>query len=256
MGRAVTRQEFVNICLALQKEGALNVNIVTGSHAIPFLADALVAAKIAGLSIPVCWNTSSYESPQSLELIAPHVDIWLPDLKTLEPLVSGTVFAAPDYPLTATNAIRFMIARAPLRFAPSTHQTESRLLGGVIIRHLFLPGKLEETVNVLTWLKENADGKALISLMTQYTPVARNVSPLREMPPHFGAAAQKSAFENRFVNQQEATDLCELAEAFDFEEMFFQELESGDEWLPDFNRVQPFSAALAKPVWHWSCGFI
>jgi putative pyruvate formate lyase activating enzyme len=247
MGRAVPLDEFVAICLALQKAGALNVNIVTGSHAIPFLAAGLAAAKNAGLSIPVCWNTSSYESPQALSLIAPYVDIWLPDLKTLSPLMSEAVFAAPDYPDTAQEAIRFMIDNAPLRFG-------TQLLGGVIIRHLFLPGRFDDTAAVLDWLKANADGKAYISLMTQYTPIARRGSGVRCNAAK-DAPAESAAFENRFVQPREETDLRDIVEAYAFEQVFFQELVRGNDWLPDFSRVQPFSSELAKPVWHWTCGF-
>jgi putative pyruvate formate lyase activating enzyme len=167
MGRAVSQEEFIAVCLELQTRGALNVNIVTGSHAAPFLAAALAQAKKHGLVIPVCWNTSSYESPQALGIIAPHIDIWLPDLKTLDARAEKEIFAAPDYPDAALYAIRFMIEHAPLTYtADGAH-----LLGGVIVRHLFLPGRFEDTARVLEWLKANADGKALISLMTPYTPV-------------------------------------------------------------------------------------
>jgi putative pyruvate formate lyase activating enzyme len=238
MGRIVLQKEFTEICLALQVKGALNVNIVTGSHAIPFLAKALARAKKEGLTIPVCWNTSSYENTTALEMIAPHVDIWLPDFKTLESCAGEKILSAPAYPQTALNAIRFMLDRAPLAYA------DGALTSGVIARHLFLPGRFEDTARVLEWLKANADGKALISLMTQYTPVTA----LKNAAPH-------EAFQNRLVNGQEARDLRELVEAFDFQTVFFQQLDASDEWLPDFSRVQPFSSALAKPVWHWKNGF-
>jgi putative pyruvate formate lyase activating enzyme len=243
MGRAVSQKEFIDICLALQDLGALNINIVTGSHAVPFLAVALAGAKKAGLAIPVCWNTSAYESPHALKIIAPHIDIWLPDLKTIEPRAGKEIFFAPGYPEAALSAIRFMIEHAPLKYAPVADG--ARLLGGVIVRHLFLPGRFEDTARVLEWLKVNADSKALISLMTQYTPVNAQKKD-----------APIEAFENRFVNEQEACDLRELAEAFAFETLFFQELDAGDEWLPDFSRVQPFSNARAQPVWHWKNGFV
>ena len=179
MGRAVSQDEFIAICLALQDAGALNVNIVTGSHAIPVLAAALAGAKKAGLTIPVCWNTSAYESTDALKIIAPHVDIWLPDLKTLDARAGEALFFAPGYPQAALGAISFMLEHAPLKYAPGTDGT--RLLGGVIVRHLFLPGRFEDTARVLAWLKAHADGTALISLMTQYTPVRAQKN---AAPPH------------------------------------------------------------------------
>jgi putative pyruvate formate lyase activating enzyme len=241
MGRPVSRDEFVSICLALQDAGALNVNIVTGSHAIPALAEGLEAAKGAGLSIPVCWNSSAYESPQALAVIAPLVDIWLPDLKSLDSGVCAGIFNAPDYPEAAAGAILFMLASSPLRFAPDGES----LLGGVIVRHLFLPGLIEGTAAVLDWLKAHAASRALISLMTQYTPMPG--APSQGGPP---------VFEDRFVSPREAQDLRDLVDAYGFEEVFFQELLPGSEWLPDFRRPQPFSSALARPLWHWSTGFI
>jgi putative pyruvate formate lyase activating enzyme len=137
-----------------------------------------------------------------------------------------------------------MIERAPLRFDAEDggDDTDARMLGGVIVRHLFLPGGFADTAGVLRCLKEIADDKAFVSLMTQYTPVTRN-----------------NVCENRRVSPQEAAKLRALAERCEFSTLFFQELDadsaaSGDDWLPDFSRVQPFSNALAKPVWHWTCG--
>lgn len=108
MGRAVTEQEFIELCLTLQEAGAKNINIVTGSHAVPALGAGLRAAKQHGLTIPVVWNSSAYETAEALESIADTVDGWLPDLKTLNPETSRRVFAAPDYPEQACAAIETM----------------------------------------------------------------------------------------------------------------------------------------------------
>ena len=83
LGRAVSEKEFVAICLKLQAKGAENINLVTGSHHIPKIAQFIRAAKDAGVSIPFCWNSSAYESVEMLELLKGLVTIWLPDLKTL-----------------------------------------------------------------------------------------------------------------------------------------------------------------------------
>jgi putative pyruvate formate lyase activating enzyme len=122
---------------------------------------------------------------------------------------------------------------------------------------LFLPGRFDDTAAVLDWLKANADGKAYISLMTQYTPIARHGTGACGAGGNAAkdAPAKSAAFENRFVQPREETDLRDIVEAYAFEQVFFQELVRGNDWLPDFSRVQPFSSALAKPVWHWTCGF-
>ena len=117
---------------------------------------------------------------------------------------------------------------------------------GVIIRHLFLPGKFQETADVLQWLKENADTKSCISLMNQYTPVSFNEEKTKL------ERRQKAlkAIENRLVSQEEDLDIQDLIEAYDFEYLFYQELSDDTSWLPDFTKHQPFSNALATPIWH------
>jgi putative pyruvate formate lyase activating enzyme len=239
MGGAVSLNEFAGICRALQNAGAENINIVTGSHAIPVLAEGIREAKNAGLVIPVCWNSSAYETPEALSLLDGLVDIWLPDLKTLNPRMSAALFAAADYPAVAKEAVRFMLEKAPLRLTE-----DGRLQQGVIIRHLFLPGALEDTIKALDWLKKNADGKAIISLMSQYTPIPFAPDGQARRP-------AQAAFENRLVSREEFADLQDLLEAYGFEYLYYQELTPDTDWLPDFERPQPFSNALAKPVWHW-----
>ena len=124
---------------------------------------------------------------------------------------------------------------------------KEKMMQGVIIRHLFLPGRFEDTALALEWLKENADGKAVISLMSQYTPV-----PFDEDETQLGRRKEAlSVIENRLVSQQEDEDLRDIIDAYDFEYLFYQDLCQDTEWLPDFKRTQPFSNLLAKPVWHW-----
>ena len=86
MGKALNIEETVKIFFKLKEQGAENINIVTGSHAIPFFAKAIKQAKDSGLDLPICWNCSAYESVEALEMLKGLVDIWLPDLKTLNPI--------------------------------------------------------------------------------------------------------------------------------------------------------------------------
>ena len=260
MGASVDKKSFSEICLKLQNLGAENINLVTGSHHIPLIAQGLKQAKEDGLTIPVAWNSSAYESVESLELLHSLVDIWLPDLKTLNPEVSAKLFGARDYPDVATKAISWMIKNSPLKTvvcqADAGHVSggteKEKMISGVIIRHLFLPGRFEDTAVTLEWLKQHADGKAYISLMSQYTPV-----PFKGTDEELSARKNAlSSIENRLVNAQEDEDLQDLIEAFDFENLFYQELSDDTSWLPDFTRTQPFSNKLAKPVWHWAKGFV
>ena len=245
LGRPVSRNEFVSICHKLQDAGAENINLVTGSHHIPLIADYLSAARNDGINIPFCWNSSAYEKTEMLELLKGLVTIWLPDFKTLDSTLSKQLFDAPDYPEVCSAAIKWMIENNPLDIREEHNKADSdgspmeKMYQGVIIRHLFLPGKFAETADVLQWLKENADGRACISLMNQYTPIPAKKGKIKE-------------FEDRLVSKEEDLDIQDLIEAYDFDYLFYQELSDDTSWLPDFNRKQPFSNKLAKPLWHFN----
>lgn len=246
MGKEVSTEEFVRLCLALQEKGAENINLITGSHHIPLIAKNISEAKKASVTIPFAWNSSAYESVESLELLKGLVDIWLPDLKTLNPIMSNELFGAADYPQIAKKAIRWMINNSPLKIETVCRNGESKekMFSGVIIRHLFLPGRTEDTQITLDWLKNHADPKACISLMSQYTPV--NSEKCNKI----------TAFQNRLVNNAEDKSLRNMIQKYDFDWLFYQDLSDDTSWLPDFNRTQPFSNALATPVWHWKNGFV
>jgi putative pyruvate formate lyase activating enzyme len=246
MGAAVSGEEFARICLALADRGAENINIVTGSHGIPAIVSGIREARSRGLSLPVLWNSSAYESPAALSLLEDTVDIYLPDLKTLDGGVASRFFNAPDYPEHAEKAIRRMIeTRGELRYAAGRGRAfgEGRVLvSGVIIRHLVLPDYLESTREVLRWFGENGRGRALFSLMTQYTPVKTG-------PGNAGAP-------DRFIRGAEYEKVLRWLEEFEIEDGFYQELVCDSDWLPDFERENPFSSELSLPVWHWKQGFI
>ena len=222
LGTAVTAQEFAEICMMLRDKGAENINIVTGSHAIPAIAEGLAVAKSAGVRIPVLWNSSAYETTGTLELLRESVDIYLPDLKTMDSEIAGKFFKAPDYPRTASSAILKMLETADSKEK-------------VIIRHLILPGFLESSRTVLRWFAENAVGRAQLSLMTQYTPIPNG----KPMP-------------NRFLTEEEYETVLNWLEEYGIEDGFCQELVTGNEWLPDFRKQNPFSSELSVPVWHFT----
>ena len=240
LGRSVSTEEFAEICLALQNKGAENINIVTGSHAVPAIVTGLAAAKASGLpngrlQIPVLWNSSGYETPETLELLNGLVDTWLPDLKTLDGTLSKRLHA-PDYPEAATAAIRWMIKNKPQN---------------VIIRHLILPGHLESTRAVLRWFAENTAGKALLSLMSQYTPITG--------ADQQGGLTRQDGFDRhgpprRFLTKKEYETVLGWLEEFGIEDGFCQDYVTGNDWLPDFTLSNPFSSELSVPVWHFRNG--
>jgi putative pyruvate formate lyase activating enzyme len=228
LGKAISIEEFAKICLALSDSGAENINIVTGSHAVPAIIEGFITARKAGVKIPFLWNSSGYDSLKALEMLKDHIDIYLPDLKTLDTGLAAKFFNAPDYPAVATTAILKMIENAESREKPSSN---------VIIRHLILPGYLESTRAVLQWFADNVKDRALLSLMTQYTPIPN--------------IAEKEALEpapNRYVTKEEYEIVMKWLDEFGIEDGFKQEPLTKDEWLPDFTRENPFPQEIATPV--------
>jgi putative pyruvate formate lyase activating enzyme len=235
MGREVDAREFARICLRLEERGAHNINLVTGTQFAPSIALGLSLAREGGLTIPALWNGSGYEEIETIELLSGSVDVWLPDYKTPDSDTAREFFQAPDYPEKARAAILRMAELSPLRL-------ENGLMkGGVLLRHLLLPGKLAETRLALEWFAKKLKGRALISVMTQYTPI----------PALLGRPAPADP-----VGSAEYGALMDMIEELDLGEGYYQELVPGSDWLPDFNRSNPFSSELSRPVWHWRDGFL
>ncbi|MDR0402797.1 MAG: radical SAM protein [Treponema sp.] len=260
LGRAVTAEDFAEICAALQERGAENINIVTGSHAVPAIAEGLRAAKTgrvrpgkperARLAIPVLWNSSAYELPETLELLAGLAGAFLPDMKTLDGAVAARYFRAPDYPETARAAILKMIDMA------GDKRTETGLYS-VIVRHLVLPGHLDSTKDVLRWFAEECSGRKGVglSLMFQYTVMdragSRNSGAIRKPGP------ERSAVPGRPVSGDEYRAVMGWLDEYGIEDGYCQEpVSAGGDWLPDFENDNPFPSALSVPVWHWRAGFL
>jgi putative pyruvate formate lyase activating enzyme len=252
MGRPVDGKEFAAIALALQGAGAENINIVTGSHAVPAIASALDRARAAGLRVPVLWNSSAYEGRAALDLLRDRVDVYLPDLKTLDGRLGERFFRAPDYPEHAQAAILRMLDfqgelrwKNPVPLPPSPEPPPDGALAsppmvlakGVIIRHLIIPGCLDSTRDVIEWFSRHGRGRALLSLMTQYTP--RPSGSPRDSGPR-----------RRLIREEYLRVMDWLGE-FGINDGFYQEPLTGGDWLPDFNRANPFSSRLSRPVWRW-----
>ena len=161
-------------------QGAENIDLVTPTQFLPEILPALTPE----LPVPVVYNCGGYESVETLRRLEGRVDIYLPDLKYADGTLSLRLSGAADYFPVAAAAIREMVRQTgPYRMAGE------RLRRGVLIRHLILPGQVENSLRVLDWIGETFPrGTVLVSLMRQYTPMAR----VAEMPPF-----------NRRVTQEE-----------------------------------------------------
>ena len=165
-GERVTADRLADIFLDLQSRGAHNVDLITAVHWLPDVLSALRAARERGLTVPVVYNTSAYERTEAVDLLAPYVDVWLPDFKYADGALGAKYSSAPDYPERAAAAIDRMTEAAG---AP-VFDDEGILRRGVIIRHLVLPGHVDDTEAVLRTIAARWKGRALLSLMRQYTP--------------------------------------------------------------------------------------
>ena len=159
MDSAALRQLFEGLIA----QGAENIDLVTPTHYLPTLLPALEPK----LPVPVVYNCGGYERMEALRLLEGKVDIYLPDLKYADDALAQTLSGAKDYFAVATAAIKEMV-----RQVGSPQWEGQRLKKGVIIRHLILPGQVENSLKVLDWIGETfAPGQVLVSLMRQYTPM-------------------------------------------------------------------------------------
>ena len=175
VGKMYDVEGIAELMLRLQGKGAHNVNLVSPAPFVPVLADAIRAAKNRGLSIPVVYNTNSYETLEALRMLDGLVDIYLPDLKYVSGAVSKKYSGTENYFEYAAPAIREMFRQVGLLELDGDGLANK----GVIIRHLVLPGSVDETRRVLKYLAENFPKNITVSLMSQYVPCYK----AEKMPP-------------------------------------------------------------------------
>lgn len=164
-GREISVLRLAEIMLELRSKGAHNVNLVTPTHFLPSIKEALVIAKEKGLDIPIVYNTGSYDTTESLKSLEGLIDIYLPDLKYYLPKTAKAFSLAEAYPNIARCAIAEMV-----RQQPSPIIKDGIMQRGVIVRILLLPGHVAEAKLSLKYLHDTYGDSIYISLMNQYTP--------------------------------------------------------------------------------------
>lgn len=213
-GRPVSISELSDIFLTLQKKGAHNINLVTPTHYVPSIIEAVKGARENGLKIPIVYNTGSYECEKTLEALRDTVDVWLPDLKYYKPETAQKYSSAKDLPAVSRRAIDKMV-----EIAGNPEINENGVMTrGVIVRILLLPGHVAEAKLNVKYLYEKYGDKIYMSLMSQYTPTSDLPSPL-----------------NRRVTVAEYDELVSYAERLGVKNAFTQEREAATEsFIPDF----------------------
>ncbi len=214
VGKEISVTRLREIFYELIDDGADNINLVTPSHYIPQIAKALSGER---LPVPVVYNTSSYEETEALKMLDGLIDIYIPDLKYVKSTISKAFSNAPDYFEKAMPAIKEMYRQTgDIKF-----DEDDMLTKGLIIRHLVLPGYLENTYDVIDKVSESFSEGVLFSLMSQYTPPSK---PL------------KYPSLNRRLTEEEYEKAVDYMYLAGIENGFVQELSSAkEEYTPPFD---------------------
>ena len=196
-GKELDSASLRGIFLRLIDEGVQNINLVTPTHFLPDILPALEPK----LPVPVVYNCGGYERVETLRQLEGKIDIWLPDMKYSDAGLAAAVSGAPDYVETAKAAICEMFRQV----GPPVIR-DGIMERGVIIRHLVLPGNLENSLGVLDWISETfRPGEVLVSLMSQYTPLGR----LAQTPPF-----DRRVTEDEYAAVHSWMELCGIREGF------------------------------------------
>ncbi len=164
-----TPDEIAELMLALQRQGCHNINFVTPEHVVPQVLEAAAVAIDRGLTLPIVYNTSAYDSMESLELLDGVVDIYMPDFKYWSAEESGRYLKADDYPEVARRVVTEMHRQV----GPLVLDKDGLARRGVLIRHLFMPGGLENTRAILEWIARTLGRDTYLNLMDQYHPAGK-----------------------------------------------------------------------------------
>lgn len=165
-GKETDAKALAAIMLSLEKKGAHNINLVSPAPFVPLLCEAIPLARKKGLKIPVVYNTNAYEKVETIKMLTGLVDIYLPDLKYVTMLIADQYSGAVDYFRYASKAIEEMFAQRGMLATNEYGIAKS----GVMIRHLVLPGSVDETRRVIDYLADHYPPDISFSLMGQYVP--------------------------------------------------------------------------------------
>lgn len=170
-GIEVTTQRLVEIMLELQAQGAVNINFVTPTSYALHIIKAVAIAKENGLTLPIVYNTNGYEAVETIEMLKGTVDIYLPDFKYFNETYALKYSKAPSYFDHTSNAILAMINQVGYPVFDDTGIMKK----GVLIRHMIMPEMLDDSKNILRWVKSTLGPQAYVSLMCQYTPMYKSI---------------------------------------------------------------------------------
>ena len=213
-GKEITINELADIFIELQNKKVENINLVTPTSYVLHIIEAIKIAKRNGLKIPIIYNTNAYENIETLKLLEGYVDVYLPDLKYYDNELGKKYSKIDNYFNIATKAIKEMYRQV----GPTKINEDGIIQKGVMIRHLVLPNNLENSKNILKWIKENIDEKVYINIMAQYFPTYK---------------AKEDEILNRKLTKEEYEKIENYVYELGIENGYMQELgEHEEEYVP------------------------
>lgn len=221
-GKRISVGRLAEIFLELQGQKAANINLVTPTHYTPQIVRAVELARNQGLTLPIVYNCSGYEKVDTLKMLEGIVSVYLTDFKYMEEELAASYSKAADYPQVAKAALAEMVRQAGVVF-----DEDGMMQKGVIVRHLLLPGHLQNAKKVVYYVYQTYGDRVYLSLMNQYTPMS----------------GMKDEFEkngwpqlNRRVTKREYGRLLDYAISLGVENGFIQEGETAEEsFIPAFD---------------------
>ena len=215
-GYEITIEELADIFLKLQKQKALNINLVTPTMYVPQIISAIKIARKNGLTLPIIYNSNGYENVETIRALKGYIDVYLPDLKYFDNNLAKKYSKVNNYFENAKKAILEMYFQVGL----PKFDENGIIQKGLIIRHLVLPNHIENSKNVLKWISKSMPKDVFVSLMAQYFPTNK---------------AESFPELNRILNQDEYNEIKAYFEFLGFSNGYFQELgEDEEKYVPDF----------------------
>jgi putative pyruvate formate lyase activating enzyme len=220
-GRTLTPEGLARMMLGLQEEGCHNINAVTPTPQAPLIIEGLHLAREKGLEIPFVYNCSGYEESEIIRLLSGDVEIYLPDFKFGSDETARQLSGVGDYVAMAVASLEEMARQV----GEGLYLDDGIAVRGLLVRHLVLPGLVENSIAVLDLIRFHLSDEVTLSIMSQYTPIP---------------AVRRHPLLGRRVTRREYRAVVDHARALGFENLFIQEVDERH-LSPDFGREQPFS---------------
>lgn len=224
--KTVSVKEMADMMINAQSKNATSISFVTAEHFAPHVVSAISVAKQKGLHIPTVFNTSGFMKRQMIDMLAPYIDIWLWDTKTLSSNIAKKYFGSELYPQYEEDALSYLCS------ITGQSDMESSFPHGIIVRHLVLPGYIKESEDVIRNFAGKYKDKCYFSLMYQFIPPKNAENELKVR-----------------ITKKDAEKLEDILFEEGIENGFIQEIDDNEEiWRPDFTRSNPFPDGFATKL--------